>query len=75
VFVTERVVLRTASGGLEIIEIAPGIDLERDVLRQMRFTPKVSPELQRMDRRLFCPEPMNLKADIEAKTGRQPDLR
>lgn len=54
-FVTERAVLRTASGGLEIIEIAPGIDLERDELRQMRFTPKVSPELERLDRGSSAP--------------------
>jgi acyl CoA:acetate/3-ketoacid CoA transferase len=34
----------------------------------MRFTPMVSPHLRHMDRRLFCLAPMNLKADIEAKT-------
>ena len=75
IFVTERAVLRAAEGGLEIIEIAPGIDLERDVLSHMGFKPKVSSQLKRMDRRLFCPEPMRLKADIDAKANRGDNVR
>ena len=67
--------LRAAEGGLEIIEIAPGIDLERDVLSHMGFKPKVSSQLKRMDRRLFCPEPMSLKADIDAKANRADNVR
>ena len=49
-YVTERCVFRlAATGGLELIEIAPGIDLERDVLAQMDFMPAISPDLRLMD--------------------------
>ncbi|NIF52316.1 CoA-transferase [Burkholderia sp. Ax-1724] len=61
-FVTERAVFRTIDGGLELIEIAPGIDLERDILTHMAFRPAISPDLKLMDERLFRPEPMGLDA-------------
>ena len=57
-------------GMLEVIEIAPGVDLEKDVIGQMGFRPRVSAQLKRMDRRLFCPEPMNLRADLDVKPRR-----
>lgn len=53
-YVTERAVLRLVEGiGPEIIEIAPGIDLEREVIGQMEFKPAVSPNLKAMDSRVF----------------------
>ncbi len=52
-YVTERAVFRLANGGLELIEVAPGIDLERDVLGQMDFAPAVADQLRTMDARLF----------------------
>jgi propionate CoA-transferase len=64
-FVTERCVFRAAGGTLELIEIAPGIDLERDILDQMAFRPEVSPDLKPMDPRLFSPAPMGLRSDLE----------
>src|SRR5205823_7013390 len=42
-YVTERCVFRLTVQGLELIEIAPGIDLERDILSKMAFPPVVSP--------------------------------
>src|SRR6185437_462609 len=52
-YITERAVFRrTEAGRLELIETAPGIDIERDVLAQMAFRPPVSPALKEMDRRL-----------------------
>lgn len=62
-FVTDRAVFRAVGGGLELIEIAPGVDLERDVLLQMEFTPRVAREVKLMDARLFLPEPMGLSAN------------
>jgi propionate CoA-transferase len=60
-YVTERCVFRLAAGGLELIEIAPGVDLERDVLQQMAFRPAVSPELRTMDAVLFDEAPIGLR--------------
>ena len=59
-FLTERAVLKLTPEGLMVTEIAPGIDLERDVLGQMDFTPLVSPELKLMDSRIFLDGRMGL---------------
>jgi propionate CoA-transferase len=63
-YVTERCVFQLTADGLEVIEIAPGIDLERDVIGQMRFRPQVSPQLKLMDERIFRPGAMGLRDDI-----------
>jgi len=60
-YVTERCVFRLADGGLELIEIAPGVDLERDVLAQMEFRPAISSALRTTDARLYDDAPMNLR--------------
>lgn len=52
-YVTERCVLQLVDGGMTIIEIAPGIDLEKDILAHMGFRPAVSPNLHEMDSRFF----------------------
>jgi propionate CoA-transferase len=57
---------RNETGRLELIEIAPGIDIERDILAHMEFTPEISKDLKSMDARLFRPEPMGLAAIIAA---------
>ena len=64
-YVTERCVFALTPEGLELIEVAPGIDLERDILSQMAFRPIVrQPAL--MDARIFRPEPMGLKDSLLA---------
>lgn len=60
-YITERCVLRLEQDGLVVTEIAPGIDLERDVLGQADIPLQVSPDLHSMDRRVFRPEPMDLQ--------------
>lgn len=59
-YVTERCVLQLKPEGLTVVEIAPGIDLERDILNQTEIPLCVSPDLQLMDSRLFSPEPLGL---------------
>lgn len=53
-YVTERCVFKLIDGRMTIIEIAPGIDLEKDILANMDFTPAVSGELKLMDPGMFC---------------------
>lgn len=64
-YVTERCVFRLVrhheQTALELIELAPGIDLERDVLSHMNFKPLLSPTLAQMHPGLFSPEPMGLR--------------
>jgi propionate CoA-transferase len=69
-FVTERAVFRSSAQGLELIEIAPGIDLERDVLAQMEFRPAISSDLREMDARIFRDEPMGLAHRLSPRTRR-----
>src|SRR5437867_4208544 len=66
-FVTERAVFRVGPQGLELIEVAPGVDVERDVLSKIGFRPQVSHELKTTDPRIFRPELMGLSANIHAK--------
>jgi propionate CoA-transferase len=59
-YVTERCVFQLTPEGLELIETAPGVDVERDILAHMDFKPIVKQPLA-MDPRIFQPEPMKLK--------------
>ena len=61
IYVTERCVFRLGVQGLELIEIAPGMDLERDILTQMDFRPVISNELRMMDDAIFRDAPMGLR--------------
>jgi propionate CoA-transferase len=63
-YITERCVFRLTEAGPELTEIAPGLDLDKDILGQMGFLPLISPSLKEMDGRIFQPGPMNLKADL-----------
>jgi propionate CoA-transferase len=59
-YVTERCVFRRTEAGMELSEIAPGVDLERDILAHMGFRPIVdAPKL--MDERIFRPEVIGLE--------------
>jgi propionate CoA-transferase len=63
-YVTERCVFRLTPDGLELIEIAPGVDLEKDVLAHVGFTPIINGEPVLMDARIFLEEPMELKDEL-----------
>jgi len=60
IYVTERAVFKLDEEGLLLIEIAPGIDLEKDILALMNFKPIISKNLKLMDSRIFYPDLMNL---------------
>jgi acyl CoA:acetate/3-ketoacid CoA transferase len=54
IYVTERAVFRLVEAGIELFEIADGVDLEQDVLARMAFRPAVSPALRIMDASHFA---------------------
>ena len=60
-YVTERCVFRLCPQGLELIEIAPGIDLQKDILDRMDFVPVMHDEPALMDERIFREEAMKLR--------------
>lgn len=63
-YITERAVFRLGAGGVELIEIAPGVDAQRDVIAKMGFEPKIAADLKTMDARLFKPERLKLADDL-----------
>jgi propionate CoA-transferase len=62
-YVTERCVFELTKEGVELIEIAPGVDLEKDVLAQMEFRP-IMKNVRLMDERIFKTLSMELKDDL-----------
>ena len=81
-YITERCVFQLVpdpeNGGsaLELIEIAPGIDLQQDVLAHMDFAPRVANPLKMMDARLFQDEPMQLQSWLlDQQVGDYPTIR
>ena len=63
-YVTERCVFELTREGLELVEVAPGIDIERDILARMEFRPIIRRDPAIMDRRIFSNEPMGLRDDL-----------
>ena len=49
--------------GVTLLEIAPGIDLQTQILDQMEFMPKIAVDLKLMDERIFHEELMGLAND------------
>jgi len=66
IYITERCVFELTPEGMMLTEVAPGIDLDRDILAQMDFVPIISPNLKTMDARIFRPEPMGLSTTQHA---------
>jgi propionate CoA-transferase len=60
-YVTERCVFSLTTDGLELIEIAPGVDLEHDLLARMDFSPVIRETPRLMDERIFRHEPIGLR--------------
>lgn len=62
-YVTERCVFELTPKGLKLTEIAPGVDLENDILKLMNVAPIVD-EVALMDPRIFCESEMGLRIDL-----------
>ncbi len=60
IYVTERCVFELNEEGMQLTEIAPGVDLQKDILAQMDFEPVIKGEPELMDPRIFLPGPMGL---------------
>ncbi len=63
-YITERCVFILTEAGLELVEIAPGMDLEKDILAHMDFKPIMKGAPQLMDARIFKTESMGLKNEL-----------
>jgi propionate CoA-transferase len=63
-YVTERCVFRLGAGGLELVEVAPGVDIERDILSRMDFRPRIPHDPVPMDARIFREGVMDLRNDL-----------
>jgi propionate CoA-transferase len=69
-YVTERAVFELRPEGVMLTEIAPGIDMQKDILDNMEFKPFISPNLKTMDSRIFMETtPMGIKPEILGKNG------
>ncbi len=63
IYVTERCVFQLTPDGLELIEVAPGINIEKHILAHMDFAPIINKPIP-MDRRIFLDEPMELMSEL-----------
>ena len=63
-FVTERAVFKMTKRGIAISEVAPGIDLNKDILPNIPFPINIPETVKAMDSRLFREGPMDIKDEI-----------
>lgn len=63
-YITERCVFNLTADGLELIETAPGVDVEQDVLRHLAFEPIIRTMPKLMDPRIFATGVMGLRDDL-----------
>ena len=65
-YITERAVFELTPAGMMLTEIAPGVELEKDILALMDFKPLISPQLKIMDEKIFRDELVGIKCQVLA---------
>ena len=60
-YITERAVFRLTGSGIILEEVAPGIDLDKDITSKMGFKPIIVESLKEMDKRIFNDRKMGIK--------------
>ena len=70
-YFTDRGVFRLLPEGITLVEIAPGVDLQNDVLDQIGFSVQVSPDLEQKDCRIFRNQPMGILEEFRNRTRNQ----
>jgi len=63
-YVTERAVFRLTERGIALEEVSPGIDIDKDILSKMEFSPIISSAMKQMDERLFKEGTLGLRDEI-----------
>lgn len=61
-YITERAVFELREEGITLIEVAPGIDIQTQILDQMEFKPFIAEKIKFMDARIFRDEVMGIAA-------------
>jgi acyl CoA:acetate/3-ketoacid CoA transferase len=67
-YITERAVFRLNQRGLVLEEIAPGIELQRDIVSKMIFEPVIGNSIKEMDRRIFNEGKMGIRDEVKCHT-------
>jgi acyl CoA:acetate/3-ketoacid CoA transferase len=63
-YITERAVFRLTERGLSLEEISPGVDIDKDILAKMEFSPIISSSMKQMDDRLFKEGKIGIREDV-----------
>ncbi|MCC2255393.1 acyl CoA:acetate/3-ketoacid CoA transferase [Ruminococcus sp. CLA-AA-H200] len=66
-YITDRCVFRLTKEGLVLTEVAPGIDIETQILPFMEFRPIIADDVKEMDPKLFMEGLIGLREDIESR--------
>lgn len=64
-YITERAVFELNEDGIILKEVAPNVDIEKDIISKMDFEPRISSELMEMDKKIFYEYKMNIKENIQ----------